>query len=133
MSVQLGLVVLATGNLAASTAFYKSAFGWKQNVAAPSYSEFLLPDRMRLGLYQREGFAKNTGILPHVVPAGAIAPTELYFYADDPEAVLKKAIKAGARLLSPLHARDWGDEVGYCAEPDGNVIAIAPPLGGQHR
>ena len=31
----------------------------------------------------------------------------------------------GARLVSPVADRDWGDRVGYVADPDGHVIALA--------
>jgi hypothetical protein len=33
-----------------------------------------------------------------------------------------------ATLLDPLRRRDWGDEVAYFADPDGNVVALARPL-----
>ncbi len=36
-----------------------------------------------------------------------------------------RAIAAGARELSPLAPRDWGDEAAYFADPDGNVLAVA--------
>ena len=30
----------------------------------------------------------------------------------------------GAKIISSLQKRDWGDEVGYKADPDGHVIAL---------
>jgi len=36
---------------------------------------------------------------------------------------------AGARLLSAAAPRDWGDEAAYFADPDGNVLVVARPVG----
>jgi uncharacterized glyoxalase superfamily protein PhnB len=35
---------------------------------------------------------------------------------------------AGARVLSPVAPRDWGDDAAYFADPDGNVIVVARPI-----
>ena len=34
----------------------------------------------------------------------------------------------GARCLSPLAPRPWGDEAAYFEDPDGNVVVVARPL-----
>ena len=125
---RLALVILAVPDLALAVRFYRAAFGWDQVVDAPSYAEFSHPGGQRLGLYQREGFALNVGRAPFRVPEGALAPTELYFYADDLEAALHRLIEAGAKCLSPLAARDWGDEAAYFEDPCGNVLVLARPL-----
>lgn len=123
----LGIVILAVSDLDRAVAFYRSAFGWTADVDTPSYAEFGLANGMRVGLYQREGFARNVGELPHLIPAGLLAPAELYLLPDDLEAVAMRLEAAGGRALSPLRRRDWGDEVAYYADPDGNVLALARP------
>jgi uncharacterized glyoxalase superfamily protein PhnB len=60
-----------------------------------------------------------------VTPPGELAPTELYFYADALEATARRLEAAGARLLSPLARRAWGDEAAYYADLDGNVLVVA--------
>jgi predicted enzyme related to lactoylglutathione lyase len=122
---RLALVILAVPELDPARDFYSRAFGWPITVEAPVYAELALPRGLRLGLYAREGFGKNVGAVPHAVPVGALAPTELYLYVADPAAALHRAVEAGGRLLSPLAPRDWGDEVGYVADPFGNVLALA--------
>ena len=122
---RLGLVIVAVGDLARARAFYRSVFGWPAEVDLPVYVEFRLPAGMRLGLYDRDAFARNAGELPYGIPAGFVAPTELYLYPDDLAATAARLVAAGARPLSPLAERDWGDEVAYFADPDGNVIALA--------
>lgn len=127
MLARHALTILAVQDLAAAMRFYREAFGWEQAVAAPVYAEFVLPGGMRFGLYQREAFARNTGNLPAQTPAGAITPTELYFYIDQPDESMARLRSAGARELSPWSMRDWGDEAAYFADPDGNVLVIARP------
>jgi predicted enzyme related to lactoylglutathione lyase len=121
------LTILAVRDLTVARAFYDAAFGWARPVSTPVYVEFALPGEQRLGLYQRDGFAKNTGQATVQIPPGALAPTELYFHVDDLQPALRRVQDAGGRLLSALARRDWGDEAAYFADPDGNVIVVARP------
>jgi catechol 2,3-dioxygenase-like lactoylglutathione lyase family enzyme len=125
MQTRLGLVILAVKDLAVARQFYDDTFGWARTVDAPLYCERTLANGMRVGLYAREGFARNVGATPIATRPRELAPAELYVYADDPEALLRRGAAAGGTLLSPLLPRDWGDEVGYLADPDGSVIAVA--------
>jgi steroid delta-isomerase-like uncharacterized protein len=131
MPARHALTILAVRDLAAAARFYRQAFAWRPIVEAPVYVELALPGGMRLGLYQRESFARNTGQLPAPIAAGAIAPTELYFYVDDAEAAVARLLAAGARLLGGLAPRDWGDEAAYLADPDGNVLVVAREAGAE--
>jgi catechol 2,3-dioxygenase-like lactoylglutathione lyase family enzyme len=127
---RLVLAVLAVDDVRRSAAFYRDAFAWPVTVEAPSYVELAVPGGMRVGLYQRDGFARNTGVPPAPIAAGAVGPAELYLHDDDPGATIERVRRAGGRLLSPLAARDWGDEAAYFADPDGHVVVVARPLPG---
>ncbi len=126
--LRLCLVILAVPELGPAVRFYRQALGWAQPVDTPSYAELTHPSGMRLGLYQREGFGVNTGRAPFRVPAGELAPTELYFFTDELDEAQRRVLAAGAKLLSPLAPRGWGDEVAYFEDPFGNVVALARPL-----
>jgi catechol 2,3-dioxygenase-like lactoylglutathione lyase family enzyme len=128
-AARLGIVVLAVGDLERATAFYRAAFGWPAEVDTLAYVEFRLPAGMRLGLYLREAFGRTVGAEPHAPPSGSLASTELYLFPGDLEPAVERALAAGARLLRPVSPRDWGDDVAYLADPDGNVIALAQPSG----
>jgi len=121
------LTILAVGDLDRSKAFYRRAFGWPLRVEVPVYAEFALPDGRGLGLYAKEGFAKNVGQVPTLATPERIGPTELYFHVDDLDAATRRLVAAGARLLSGRAPRDWGDEAAYYADPDGNVLVVARP------
>jgi predicted enzyme related to lactoylglutathione lyase len=61
------------------------------------------------------------------IPAGQLAPTELYFHCRDVPAAVERIERAGARVLSALARRAWGDDAAYFADPSGNVIVLARP------
>jgi catechol 2,3-dioxygenase-like lactoylglutathione lyase family enzyme len=122
------LTILAVEDPERSARFYTAAFGWRQAVSVPVYAELLQPGGLRLGLYQRVAFGRNTGRVPAPIAAGELAPAELYLHAGDPAEICRRLRAAGARELSPLSPRDWGDEVAYFADPDGHVIAVGRPL-----
>ena len=124
------LTILAVDALERSATFYAAAFGWVSTVSTPVYVELAIPGGMRLGLYQREAFARNPGAAPGRTPAGAITATELYLHVDDLELAIRRLQAAGARPLSERAVRDWGDEAAYFADPDGNVLVVARPLPG---
>ena len=126
----LTLVILAVRDLPQAVRFYRDALGCPQTVDVPVYVEFELPGGQRLGLYERRAFGLNTGQVPEETPKGALTGTELYFYPDDVLAAIFRLEWAGARKLSALAERGWGDEAAYFADPDGNVLVVARRLQG---
>ncbi len=58
-------------------------------------------------------------------PSITISKCELYLNVDDPTLYSDRARSAGAKELSPLQVRDWGDEAVYFSDPDSHVIAFA--------
>jgi uncharacterized protein len=124
------LTILAVRDLAGAQRFYSGLLEWPVTVETGSYVELRHASGMRLGLYERNGFGRNVGRAPITVEGADLHAAELYFHADDPQAVADRAVSLGARLLSALAPRDWGDEVVYLADVDGHVVAIARPLAG---
>jgi len=122
------LLVLAVADVARAKAFYVSAFGWEVQVDLPVYVELAVPTGLRVGLYTREGFARNTGERPAPAPGDGTTACELYLRVDDVAAALARLIASGGRLLSAPAERPWGGEAAYVADPDGNVVAVSRPL-----
>ena len=127
MADRLSLVILAVRDLSRATRFYSDVFGWSVAVEVPVYVEFALPDGMRLGLYQRDAFIKNTDAPATPRLAGHTTATELYLTVDDLVATLARLAAAGAPCRSPLAPRPWGDTAAYYEDPDGNVVVVARP------
>lgn len=124
---RLVLAILACDDVARLRDFYVAAFGWRVEVEVPVYVELSTPGGMRVGLYLRGGFARNTGAPPAPAPAHGTTSTELYVRVADVAAALARLAAAGARVLSPPASREWGEVVAYTADPEGNVVAVACP------
>jgi len=122
------ITILAVSDLERSLAFYDGAFGWKRQVDTPVYVE-LDAGGHRLGLYQRDGFARNTQHTPVIAPPTETTATEIYVRVADLGAEVEKLSRLGARLLSARSPRPWGDDAAYFADPDGNVLVVAAPSG----
>jgi predicted enzyme related to lactoylglutathione lyase len=125
MQTKHALTILAVHDLYGMLHFYERAFGWVRTVSTDVYVEFELPGAQRIGLYERAGFSRNFGEALPETEAGGIRPFELYLYAVGLEDQVDSLTNAGARLLSPAAKREWGDEVAYFADPEGNVLAVA--------
>jgi uncharacterized glyoxalase superfamily protein PhnB len=54
---------------------------------------------------------------------------EVYLHVDDLQSLFEKATKLGAKCISEIEDRDWGDTVCYFADPDGHVLAFAQKTG----
>ncbi len=123
------LTIVAVEELDRSVAFYRAGFGLTPRVETPVYVELALPGGRGLGLYQRDGYARNTGRPAQRVGDGRVGGVELYFHCEDLDASIDALRAAGAEELSPRALRDWGDEAAYFSDPDGNVLVIARPVG----
>jgi PhnB protein len=56
------------------------------------------------------------------------SPVVIYVYVDDADAVIERAIAAGARVLIPATNQFWGDRVGRIIDPAGHVWNVAARL-----
>jgi len=131
MATRHTITILAVRDLARAVTFYDAALGWPHVVDAPVYVELDAgggSGGARVGLYERNGWGRNTGRVPTAIADGELAPTELYLRADDLDAAIARLRAAGARELSPRAARPWGEEAAYFADPDGNVVVVARPI-----
>jgi PhnB protein len=57
------------------------------------------------------------------------SPVVIYVYVEDADAVIERAVAAGARVLIPAANQFWGDRVGRVIDPSGHVWNVAARLG----
>ncbi|MHC4845526.1 MAG: VOC family protein [Planctomycetota bacterium] len=118
--------ILYVADQEASTAFYARVLGLEPRLHVPEMTEFDLPGGAVLGLMPAAGIRK---LLDDALPdpaAGADSPRAvLYLVVDDAKTWHRRALEAGAKELSYVQARDWGDSAGYSLDPDGHVLAFA--------
>ena len=53
------------------------------------------------------------------------SPVVIYVYVEDVDAVIERAVAAGAKILLPVKNQFWGDRTGRIIDPSGHVWTIA--------
>ena len=106
--------------------FYASVFVTDPTLDEPGMTMFTLPDGAVLGLMPEDGIARIfQDAVPHPAQGAGIPRCEIYVEVDAPETFLARAVQHGATPISSVAPRPWGEEAGYCADPDGHVLAFA--------
>jgi len=127
--IKLVETILYVSDQERSRTFYQNIFRQEADLNVPGMTEFNLSDNCRIGLMPNKGIAKIlSDKTPHPDSGNGIPRCELYFYVDNIQLEFDNAAKNGARLLSPIIARDWGDRVCYFSDPDGHIIAFAEKI-----
>ena len=112
-----------------STDFYQKIFRKPPDLDVPGMTEFILSESYKIGLMPNDGIAKIlAGKTPHPANGLGVPRCELYFYIEDIQLEFDNALKCGARLISPISDRDWGDRVCYFSDPDGHILAFAEKI-----
>jgi uncharacterized protein len=123
MSIKSFEVILYVEDQTRSRNFYSSVLGLDPFLDLPGMTEFEIGGA-KLGLMPSRGIKALLG--ESIGDSDiAISRCELYLAVDDPSAYAARALSAGARELSPLQLRDWGDEAVYFTDHDSHVIAFA--------
>ncbi len=118
--------ILYIENQQVSKVFYEKLLLQKPILDVPGMTEFQLAENVKLGLMPNNGIAKIIGqTMPHPKKGAGIPRCELYLKVDDAQQYINRGLQAGAKLISALQPRDWGDTAGYIADLDGHIIAFA--------
>jgi catechol 2,3-dioxygenase-like lactoylglutathione lyase family enzyme len=129
MNISKFEIILFVSDQQKSRTFYSTILGKPPDLDVPGMTEFDLADDLKLGLMPETGIAKIlSGRTPHPSSGNGIPRCELYLHTDDIDASFGAALKAGAKEVSKIEDRDWGDTVGYLADPDGHIIAFASKI-----
>ncbi len=124
--LQAAHFILYVRDQEASRAFYARVLDAAPTLHVPGMTEFALTAGAVLGLMPEQGALRLLGpALGDPARGGRAARAEVYLVVPDPDACHRRALAAGARELSAPAPRDWGHRVGYCADPDGHVLAFA--------
>lgn len=118
--------ILYVADQARSRDFYSAVLNAAPRLDVPGMTEFDLPGGAVLGLMPEAGIRRLLGeALPDPGGGPGVPRAELYLLLGDPEAAHARALAAGARVLSPMQPRAWGDRAAYALDPDSHVLACA--------
>ena len=118
--------ILYVQDQARSTEFYQKVLNVAPSLNVPGMTEFKLSDSSSLGLMPEKGIKKLLGDkLSDPEKSNGISRAELYLQVADPQQFHNRVLENGGAELSPLLARNWGDDVAYSTDLDGHVLAFA--------
>lgn len=120
------MFILYVADQAVSAKFYKKVLQLEPALDVPGMTEFILEEKVMIGLMPNDGGARLIGdTLPHPAEGKGIPRCEIYLMLKNAQDYIDRALEAGATLLSPMQERPWGDTTAYVADPDGHVLAFA--------
>ena len=119
--------ILYVANQEASRAFYETVLAQAPRLHVPGMTEFAIGESVILGLMSESGVLRLLNLSVMQLSDVSQIRGELYLVVDNPEAYHERALLAGARELSPMTPRDWGDTAAYSFDPNGYVLAFARP------
>jgi PhnB protein len=116
---------LAVDDAAAAIEYYKKAFGAKERVRMDT------PDG-RIGHAELE-IGDSLVMLADPFPQSSTAPPKelggtsagVFMYVEDVDAVVKKAVDAGATVTMEVADQFWGDRFGTVTDPFGHSWSLA--------
>lgn len=122
-------MILYVSDQAKSTEFYSAVLAGKPDLDVPGMTEFHLEAGVILGLMPCAGIKRLLGEqLPDPSKAHGTPRAEVYLVVDNAAVFFERALKEGAKELSPLMERDWGHRAAYCLDLDGHVLAFAETI-----
>lgn len=130
--IQNTQIILYVDDQEASSRFYQKLFRRKPELNVPGMTEFHISQNCKIGLMPNNGIARILdGKTPHPASGNGIPRCELYFCVENIRLEFDNALLSGAKLISPISDRDWGDKVCYFADIDGHIIAFAEKITGK--
>jgi uncharacterized protein len=118
--------ILYVSDRSKSSDFYRNVLDQEPAMNVDGMTEFILNEGAVLGLMPEVGIRKLLGdVIADPAWGQGIPRAEIYLLVDEPQLFYERALAEGANPLSALAIRNWGDEVAYCEDPDGHVVAFA--------
>ena len=131
MKPRISYVTLGVDDLERAVGFYRDGLGLPTKGIVGVEDEdgavafFELSGGLVLALWERKSIAKDTGL-----PIGTGNSTEFTLAhnvasAEEVDAVIGEAKRAGARVIKLGRKTPWGGYAGYFQDPDGHVWEVA--------
>lgn len=125
------LITLGVADLERAVAFYRDGLGLATDgivgteIDHGAVAFFDLQQGLALALWPRESLAHDTGLPVDPASATEFSLAHNVNSRDEVDAVMAEAEKAGAHIVKPAVATDWGGYAGYFQDPDGHLWEVA--------
>jgi catechol 2,3-dioxygenase-like lactoylglutathione lyase family enzyme len=119
-------IMLGVQDLARSKQFYSEGLGCSIAQDYPAFVSLDLgPGSSSLALYERGAAAADAGVSPEGSGFRGVSFHYIVPERDEVDAVIARALAAGATAVRPAAAAQWGGYSGYFADPDGYLWKVA--------
>jgi len=129
--MKLGYTIVYVDNVAATLAFYESAFGFSRGFvhASGDYGELITGETTLAFATIALGQSHFADPIEPVNLSRPVVGIELAFVTDDVSAAFARACAAGAQPLAPPEFKPWGQTVAYVRAQEGTLIELCSPVG----
>src|SRR5262245_25164795 len=130
--LKLKVVGFIVADVPATVAFYEKAFGLALHFMHPSQGYAELDSGSAVLAFLSEEFVAKTSLLGGLTtypnrPGSPTLGAHVALWSDGIEGDWRKAVEAGALVVSPLSAKPWGQVSGYLRDADGIVVELCTP------
>jgi PhnB protein len=115
---------LVCAGAAQAIEFYKKAFGAVETTRLPGAGGKLMHAAIRIGgaaVFLVDEMPEWGSLGPKALKG---SPVTIHLYVDDADAVVARAVKAGAKVTMPVADMFWGDRYGQIEDPYGHRWSV---------
>lgn len=124
MEPRISLITLGVADLERSAAFYHDGLGWPTHGDFPGVVFFKLRGTW-LSLFPRDDLAQDANVENDGSGFAGFSLAHNVASREEVDAVLQRAVAAGATLRKPAQDAVWGGYHGYFSDPDGFLWEVA--------
>lgn len=131
MRPRITLVTLGVDDLERSVAFYRDGLGLQtRGIIGTEFENgavafFNLESGLKLALWPRRSLAADAGLTLSPPGTTDFSLAHNVDSAEEVDAVIAQAAKAGAAVVKPAQATFYGGYAGYFTDPDGHLWEVA--------
>ena len=123
--VPVVMPMLVCRDAAAEIEFCKATFGAVELVRRPGPDGKVAHAALTIGgaMFMIEG--EWLTLASRAPQSDGSSPVVIYVYVENVDAVIERAVAAGAKILLPVKNQFWGDRTGRIVDPSGHVWTIS--------
>lgn len=126
MQPRISMITLGVQDLGAATTFYEQGLGLpRRPMPDDSPVAFFELNGTWLGLFGHDALARDAGVSAQGNGFRGVAMAHNLDSPAEVDALLQQAEAAGASIIKPAQATDWGGYSGYFADLDGHLWEVA--------
>ena len=125
MEPRISIITLGVTDLQRSVEFYRDGMGLPLYDEDTEYIAFFKNRGTWLSIYPLDALADDIGVSVERSGFSGVTLAHNVRTREEVDAVLEKAVTAGAKLAKPAQDTAWGGYSGYFADPEGYLWEIA--------